>query len=92
MLETDLWANLGGDFAGEASARIIVGGIGSYTWGPTPEMTADVQRWLDDPTANFGWLLLGDESGIRTSKRFDSRENPTGDHHPTLTIIYTPAS
>ena len=28
-------------------------------------MTADVQSWLDNPAINFGWLVLGDESGRR---------------------------
>ena len=41
-------------------------------------MLADVQKWLDDPSSNFGWLLLGDETKSRTTKRFDSSEKPGG--------------
>ena len=61
-------------------------------------MIADVQSWLDSPANNFGWLILGDESGIATAKRFDTRESTdppvlaiqyvTG--HPTPTPTLTP--
>jgi len=64
-----------------------VGAIGVYTWS-APQMVADVQFWLDDPTgSNFGWLVLGDESAAATAKRFDTRESATP---PVLTIIYDP--
>ena len=52
-------------------------------------MLADVQGWLDDPSTNFGWLLLGNESGTRTTKRFDSKDNPTEANRPALTIEFT---
>jgi hypothetical protein len=50
-------------------------------------MVVDVQSWLDNPAYNFGWLVLGDESTIATSKRFDTRESTSP---PVLTIEYTP--
>ena len=50
---------------------------------------ADVQRWLDDPATNFGWLLLGDESENQTTKRFDSKENPDQEDRPILTVEFT---
>ena len=83
------WDTLGGDFAGDASAAVTVGGNGGYTWKSTSQLVADVQSWLDDPAANFGWLLLGDESKSRTAKRFDSKENGTSANRPTLTVEYT---
>ena len=52
---------------------------------------ADVQRWLDDPSSNFGWLLLGNESTNRTAKRFDGRQNVSGfpdPQPPVLTVKY----
>lgn len=49
----------------------------------------DVQGWLDSPSRNFGWLLLGNESAFPTTKRFDSRENPTASVRPKLTVDYT---
>ena len=79
------WTTQGGDFSGTASASQSVGAPGSYIWS-SAQMVADVQSWLDNPTINFGWLVQGDESGIATAKRFDTREsvNP-----PVLTVQYT---
>jgi predicted lipoprotein with Yx(FWY)xxD motif len=87
--DTARWQSPGGDFSSEASASATVVGPGTYTWDPTPELVADVQAWLDDPSANFGWLLLGNESGNQTTKRFDSRENLEVKDRPKLTIGFT---
>lgn len=84
---TVLWAAFGGDFSGTVSASQSVGANGSYTWGSTSQMVADVQSWLNNPSANFGWLVKGDESTSPTTKRFESRESGTP---PALTINYTP--
>lgn len=81
------WDNPGGDFAAAASASAQVGGNGDYVW-ESPEMTADVQNWVENPEANFGWLLRGDESAVATAKRFGSRESGTP---PVLVVQYTPA-
>lgn len=83
------WALPGGDFDPLAHAEGAVGAPGPYLFGPTPEMAADVQSWLDDPASNFGWMILGDEERPQTSKRFDSREaDPMSG--PALEIVYTP--
>src|SRR5437660_7077831 len=85
FFDTIFWTTEGGDFAPTISASQSVGAIGVYTWS-APQMVADVQFWLDDPTgSNFGWLVLGDESAAATAKRFDTRESATP---PVLTIIY----
>ena len=69
------WTTAGGDFASEASASRPVGGAGQfYVWDSTPQLVADVQAWLDDPSSNHGWIVLGDESGPATAKRFNSRQ------------------
>ena len=81
------WSTPGGDFFPVASATATVGGIGTYTW-ESSQMMADVQRWLDDPTKNFGWLLLGDETKSRTAKRFDSKENEKEANRPVLVVEY----
>jgi hypothetical protein len=79
------WLTPGGDFSLTASASTSVTGIGSYTWGPTPDMAADVQSWLD--TANYGWLLLSDDEVTnRTARRFGSKEGGSG---ARLTVEYT---
>lgn len=54
-------------------------------------MVADVQNWLDNPAADFGWLISADnELTLTTAKRFDARENPTLANRPVLNVTYTP--
>lgn len=81
------WTNAGGDFARSASDSQIAD-FGFVTWS-SATMASDVQGWLDNPAANFGWALLGDETDIVTAKRFDSRENPDPAVQPMLTIDYS---
>ncbi len=87
---TVFWTNNGGDFSDLVSAAESVGGINSYTWSTTPELVADVQSWLDSPSTNYGWILIGDESEVRTAKRFDSKDNATASNRPKLKIVYSP--
>lgn len=89
FFDTDFWTNAGGDFSATVSAGQSVGAVGTYNWGSSAPMVADVQGWLDDPGSNFGWLLLGDESEIRTVKQFDTRESSTVCNRPVLTVEYT---
>ncbi|MGK7927591.1 MAG: DNRLRE domain-containing protein [Spirulina sp.] len=84
---TKSWSNLGGDFVSRFSAVQNVGDVGGYTW-ESPEMIADVQRWLDSPEENFGWLLLGDETTARSVKGFASRETQDFLSLPQLSISY----
>jgi hypothetical protein len=86
FFDTIFWTTEGGDFSATVSASQSVGPVGVYTWSSS-QMRADVQSWLDDPTSNFGWLVLGDESEIETAKRFDTRESASP---PVLTIQYRP--
>jgi len=86
---TSFWTNPGGDFSAVSSGDALVGDIGFYTWGSTAAMVADVQAWLDNPATNYGWLLLGDEAGFQTAKRYDSRENAEPTFRPALSIDYT---
>src|SRR2546423_2374075 len=84
FFDTIFWTTEGGDFSATVSASQLVGDVGVYTWS-SPQMVADVQSWLENPDANFGWLVLGDESGAGTAKRFDTRESASP---PVLTILY----
>jgi hypothetical protein len=86
FFDTIFWAMQGGDFSATVSASQSVGPVGHYMWS-SAQMVADVQSWLDNPGSNFGWLILGDESGSGTSKRFDTRESASP---PVLTVQYTP--
>lgn len=90
FFNTVFWTNPGGDFAGTDSASVVVGAIGFYTWGSTPQMVADVQGWLDNPATNDGWIIIGNEAVVTTAKRFDTRENATPSNRPVLQIDYTP--
>ena len=82
------WQSPGGDFSAAARASKPVGGVGSYSWTSTDELVADIQGWLEDPLTNFGWILLGNETGNKTTKRFDSKENSTLANRPSLTVEF----
>jgi len=88
FFDSATWAAPGGDFAAAASASLEVGGLGSYTWESTPELVTDVQAWYENQESNFGWILLGNEAGNGTAKRFDSRGNGDASLHPQLQIEY----
>ncbi|HEY3175854.1 MAG TPA: multicopper oxidase domain-containing protein [Candidatus Polarisedimenticolia bacterium] len=93
---SQFWTTPGGDYSGTISATQSVGNTGFYTWGSTSGMVADVQAWLNTPSQNFGWILVGDESTTQTTKRFGTREN-TGSTggvtwKPSLVVNYTPAT
>lgn len=83
------WSSAGGDYDPAPSASRTLGGIGTYTLGPTPELVTDVQDWVDTPGANYGWILIGDESGFTSAYRFDSRESTSAPIRPVLTVGYT---
>ncbi len=62
--QAGLWTNPGGDFAPAPSATSVVDrettfANGIYTWS-SPQLAKDVNAWLANPSANFGWLLKAD--------------------------------
>lgn len=83
------WAGPGGQYIPTPRASLSVGGVASYTWVSTAGMVSDVQQWLNTPSTNFGWVVLGNESAGATAKRFDSKENGTTANRPILTVTYT---
>jgi spore coat protein A len=87
------WTTPGGVYTLTASASTSVGGTGSYTWGSTSGMVADVQFWLDNPGQNYGWIVIGDETVNETAKRLATRENTAngGADKPELIVNYTTA-
>ncbi len=84
-----LWTNPGGDFAPAVSATQSVNDVGSYTWGSTAGLVADVQGWLVDPSTNFGWILVGGETVTPSAKRFGTREAAAAAERPLLSITYS---
>ena len=81
----EAWTTPGGDYQPAPSASTSGSG-NSFTWS-SAQMVADVQAWVDDPAANFGWILIGQESAS-SARRFTSGENPTVANRPSLSITY----
>jgi hypothetical protein len=92
FLADQLWTTVGGDFAATPSATALVAGtVGSpFTWGSTAAMVADVQGWLNNSAANFGWMVLGDEVDVSSFRSFHSREATNAALRPALTVTFTP--
>jgi hypothetical protein len=85
------WAQRGGDFVATPSAGLQVGfGPAVYLWPSTTQTVSDVQRWVDQPSTNHGWMLIGDDAGLQNAKRFGSRSNTAADARPVLIVTYGP--
>jgi hypothetical protein len=75
------WTTPGGDYTAAVSATAVIsddhGGGQLFSWSTSgnPQMLSDLQGWLDNPSTNFGWVLLGDESKGETVKRLNSGES-----------------
>lgn len=87
---TSFWTAPGGDLEASPSGSQTVAGIGTYTWESTLDMVADVQLWLDTPSSNHGWMIVGNEAGSQTAKRFDTKENINPDVRPQLHVSFFP--
>jgi hypothetical protein len=85
------WTTPGGDFLASPSASSAIGlplNVG-YTWDSTAALVADVQGWLDNPSTNFGWMLVNaDETSMSTFRVFYSRHVATATWRPQLSITY----
>jgi autotransporter-associated beta strand protein len=95
------WTTPGGaagiDFSSTVSAVAIDYALGAFkpfviSSTGNPLMVADLQNWLDHPAANFGWIVLGNESQGQTAKRFGSREGISPESPPLLAVSYTVAA
>jgi hypothetical protein len=87
-----LWMNPGGDFVPAISATATTGTLlnAPTVWGSTEAMVSDAQSWLDNPSSNFGWILVNeDETDTRTFRAYYSRETATETWHPQLQVTYT---
>ena len=86
--DSEFWVHSGGQFVGRVSARLDVAGSGFYTWDSTHHLVQDVRLWTSNPSRNFGWILIGDETEPQTAKNFASRERPDLALRPALEITY----
>jgi hypothetical protein len=82
------WLHPGGDFTPAPSSSTTADQPGFITFPSTAPLVSDVQGWLDTPSTNRGWVLLGDESAPSTVKRLDSRENDDVSLRPILIVSF----
>jgi hypothetical protein len=87
--DNTLWSTPGGAYIATPRATQSVAGLGTYSWGSTPEMVSDVQQWLDMPSSNFGWVVVGNESSASTAKRFNTHEYGVASMRPKLAVTYS---
>jgi len=85
---TGFWTSPGGDFTGSASASRNVSGVGNYIWS-SAQLAADVIDMRDNPAANFGWILRGNEFGTTTAKRYDAGDSANSETRPVLRVEVT---
>jgi hypothetical protein len=90
---TEPWAAPGGapgiDYKAEFSGSTFLFDVDLYQFESTLDMTADLQYWLDNPTNNFGWMLMTESEELPfTARRFASREDPNGGG-PRLIVDFT---
>lgn len=87
---TDDWTSAGagsGSRATSATTEIIPSAAATRYAFPLP--TDFVQRWVDDPVANRGLVLVPVDSETH-GVNFESSESAATGARPTLTITYTP--
>ena len=88
------WGQPGGqagvDYVSSRSSFTFVYQAGEpYTFESSPELLADTQLWLDQPSTNFGWMIIElAETSPFTARRIGSRESPI--NAPRLSITYQP--
>lgn len=84
-----LWNAPGGDFSAVASASALTTGLGLYTW-TSGALLQDVRSFASSPATNFGWFLIGPETQMGVTRRFDSSESAgVGGIVPRLEIEWT---
>lgn len=88
LYDAEAWTSPGGDFDATPTASTAVGAINvHYAW-TSSQMAAEVQGWLNDPTQNFGWLVLTEADAGGEVKRFNSRNNALATTRPILEIDF----
>ena len=81
------WATPGGDFVDTPSAEIEMGSPGTYLIDNAPGVLEDLNFWQTHPEQNFGWVLIGNESGLAFAvKQIGSRESDNEEARPTLVV------
>jgi hypothetical protein len=82
------WTSAGGDYDATATATLLVPVAPGFNSWNSAQLAADAQLFLDVPTDNHGWILVGTETS--NARRFESRTGPTPANQPVLTVEFTP--
>ncbi|MHB8520670.1 MAG: DNRLRE domain-containing protein [Limisphaerales bacterium] len=88
-----LWSQPGAaapaDFVSSVSAATLIKGAGNYTFASTANLIGDVQFWVNNPTNNFGWILISEsEDAAETARRIATREVSTPGSKPALVVQF----
>lgn len=83
------WNSPGGDYHSESSTSQSINTNGRYAFPSSDALVADVQGWLDDPSTNYGWAIVGDETVSSTTKLISTREATVSRNRPSLSITYS---
>jgi len=81
------WIKPGGDYALETTASTEVS-VGTNAVFRSALLTLDVNFWLQEPSRNHGWILIGDEKNTATSVKFGSKDNEGRELWPVLKLFY----
>jgi hypothetical protein len=76
------------DSVAASSSSVFISNINNYAFGSTSNLVADLQLWVDNPSTNFGWLLISDaEMELGSARHFATRESGAA---PTLAVQFAP--
>lgn len=82
-----LWDTPGGDFVSVASATAAAGRQDSVAVWSGPGLASDVQGWIENPSDNFGWIVISAIEGEQQRvKKFFSSEALTSRPRLTITV------
>ena len=77
----------GGDYHFESSTTSTVS-LGNDAIFSSESITTDVTFWLANPSKNYGWIFIGDESTTATSVKFVSKDHDDPAMRPSLKLYY----
>jgi hypothetical protein len=81
------WTVAGGNWTSsltDLADASVTGTLTSFTWS-SAAMIADVQKWLADPTTNFGWIIKNaDETDATDFRAFWSAQGAAANNNPAI--------
>ncbi len=91
LIPRDTWGTPGGqegvDYLAEPGSTERVGGPGAYEFEFGADELGHLQRWLQHPEENLGWMLRSQvEETARAARRFGAREHQDPSTRPALIL------